>query len=196
MNDADRREKTMLDLFDWITDFVAGRDDVTADDIRLAIAREFADGPRERDALLAQYRERATDAVAEAQKARKQMDELHACLKEAMEWCKPCNYEHEPWLRWAKSLDSHKPHPSSLRESERQLTEDKVKRLVRRFNRDDKASIAHALMHLETNKIADDDYPGHSGWYCGNREQFVERHKKAVALMRSLLAPNTGNEAR
>ena len=29
MNEADRREKTMLDLFDWITDFVAGRDDVT-----------------------------------------------------------------------------------------------------------------------------------------------------------------------
>jgi len=47
---------------------------------------------------------------AEAQKARKQMDELHACLKEAMEWCKPCNYEHEPWLRWAKALDSHKPN--------------------------------------------------------------------------------------
>ena len=104
MNEADRREKTMLDLFDWITDFVAGRDDVTADDIRLAIAREFADGPREYDALLAQYRERATDAVAEAQKARKQMDELRACLKEAMEWCKPCNYDHEPWLRWAKAL--------------------------------------------------------------------------------------------
>ena len=39
---------------------------------------------------------------------------------------------------------------------------------------------------------ADDNYPGHSGWYCGNREQFVKRHKKAVALMRSLLAPNTG----
>lgn len=63
MNEADRREKTMLDLFDWITEFVAGRDDVTADDIRLVIAREFADGPRERDALLAQYRERAEAAV-------------------------------------------------------------------------------------------------------------------------------------
>lgn len=61
-NESDRREKTMLDLFDWITDFVADRDDVTADDIRLAIAREFADGPRERDALLAQYRERAESA--------------------------------------------------------------------------------------------------------------------------------------
>ena len=65
-----------------------------------------------------------------------------------------------------------------------------MKQMVRRFNRDDKASIAHALMHLETNKIADDDYFGYSGWYCGNREQFVKRHKKAVALMRSLLAPN------
>ncbi len=63
MNESDRREKTMLDLFDWITDFVADRDDVTADDIRLAIAREFADGPRERDVLLAQYRERAEAAV-------------------------------------------------------------------------------------------------------------------------------------
>jgi hypothetical protein len=57
------REKTMLDLFDWITDFVADRDDVTADDIRLAIAREFSDGQRERDLLLAQYRERAEAAV-------------------------------------------------------------------------------------------------------------------------------------
>ena len=65
--------------------------------------------------------------------------------------------------------------------------------MAHRFNRDDKASIAHALMHLETNKIADDNfgYPGYSGWYCGNREQFVKRHKKAIALMRSLLAPNT-----
>lgn len=62
MNEADMREKTMLDLFDWITDFVADRDDVTADDIRLAIAREFSDGPRERDVLLAQYRERAEAA--------------------------------------------------------------------------------------------------------------------------------------
>ena len=69
-------------------------------------------------------------------------------------------------------------------------TEDKMKQMVRRFTRDDKASIAHTLMHLETNKIADDNYPGYGGWHCGNREQFVKRHKKAVALMRSLLAPN------
>jgi hypothetical protein len=65
-----------------------------------------------------------------------------------------------------------------------------VKRMVQRFNREDKASIAHALMHLEANKIADDNCPGYGGWYRGNREQFVKRHKKAVALMRSLLAPN------
>ena len=64
MTESDRREKTMLDLFDWITDFVADRDDVTADDIRLTIAKEFADGPRERDLLLAQYRERAERAEA------------------------------------------------------------------------------------------------------------------------------------
>ena len=79
MNEADRREKTMLDLFDWITDFVAGRDDVTADDIRLAIAREFADGPRERDALLAQYRERAEAALAN-------IAELIDLIRLAHEW--------------------------------------------------------------------------------------------------------------
>ena len=65
----------------------------------------------------------------------------------------------------------------------------------REWTSDDRASIAHALMHLDTNKIADDDYPGYSGWYCGNREQFVKRHKKAVALMRSLLTPNAGSDA-
>jgi hypothetical protein len=69
-----------------------------------------------------------------------------------------------------------------------------VKRLVRRFNREDKASIAHALMHLESNHIADDEYQGDSGWYCGNREQFVNRHKKAIALLRELLAPNAPHE--
>jgi len=78
MNDADRREKTMLDLFDWITDFVADRDDVTADDIRLAIAK-FADGPRERDALLAQYRERAEAAYAAGQGRREATYPEPAC---------------------------------------------------------------------------------------------------------------------
>ena len=47
---------------------------------------------------------------ARALHAESQLDELHACLKEAMEWCKPCNYEREPWLRWAKARDSHKPN--------------------------------------------------------------------------------------
>ena len=60
---------------------------------------------------------------------------------------------------------------------------------VRRLNRDERASIAHALMHLTANKIADDEYDGYSGWYCGNKDQFIKRHKKAVALMRSLLTP-------
>jgi hypothetical protein len=71
-----------------------------------------------------------------------------------------------------------------------------VKRIVRRFNRDERASIAHALMHLTANKIADDDYPGYSGWYCGNKAQFVQRHKKAVALMQSLLTPNAPRDLR
>ena len=54
-----------------------------------------------------------------------------------------------------------------------------------KLSKDEKASLKHALMHLEANKIADGDYYIH-GWYCGNKEQFVERHKKALALLRSL----------
>lgn len=65
-----------------------------------------------------------------------------------------------------------------------------MKRLVRQFSVDERVSIAHALMHLTANKIADDNYPGYSGWYCGNKAQFVRRHRKAVDLMRSLLTPN------
>ncbi len=54
-----------------------------------------------------------------------------------------------------------------------------------KLNRDEKASIRHALMHLEANKIADGGYYI-DGWYRGNKEQFVARHKKALALLRAL----------
>lgn len=55
------------------------------------------------------------------------------------------------------------------------------------FKTDEKKSIAHALAHLRKNGIADDDYPGYAGWYSGVREHFVKRHRKAIALMESLL---------
>ena len=71
---------------------------------------------------------------------------------------------------------------------------DALKAIVRRFSREERANLAHALMHLEANKIA--DASAYGGWYCGNREQFVKRHKKAVALMRSLLTPNATGESR
>ena len=67
----------------------------------------------------------------------------------------------------------------------------KVKCVIHRFNRDQKANIAHALMHLEGNKIGDDTYLDRSGWYCGNKEQFIKRHRKAIAFMRELIAPTT-----
>lgn len=72
------------------------------------------------------------------------------------------------------------------------LGEHSLDLVVGRLNRDKKLSIAHALMHLESNHIADDEYQGDSGWYCGNREQFVNLHKKAIALLRSFLTPNEG----
>jgi hypothetical protein len=64
---------------------------------------------------------------------------------------------------------------------------------VRRFNRDEQANLAHALMHLEANKIA--DASAYGGWYCGNKEQFIKRHVKAVAFVRSLVTPNAQHDA-
>jgi hypothetical protein len=61
---------------------------------------------------------------------------------------------------------------------------------TRTFTDDEQASIRHALLHLEANKIADRDYPGYGGWYRGNLTEFVERHGKAIALLRSLLPPS------
>jgi hypothetical protein len=60
-----------------------------------------------------------------------------------------------------------------------------MKKTVRKFNRDEKANIAHAIMHLEANEITAPNL--HSGWYCGNKEYFITRHKRAIAFMQSLL---------
>lgn len=48
--------------------------------------------------------------------------------------------------------------------------------------------LRHALMHLEENKIDGDGI--HSGWYNGNRDQFIKRHVKTKAFVRSLLEAN------
>lgn len=62
-------------------------------------------------------------------------------------------------------------------------------RLDRRFSRDEKSSISHALDHLLENKVADEGHSG--GWYCGNRKQFEERHRKSLVFMRALLLPTS-----
>lgn len=62
----------------------------------------------------------------------------------------------------------------------------------RRFTRDEKANLAHALMHLEANNIA--EASAYGGWYHGNKKQFVNRHVKAVAFVRSLLKSNNRRE--
>lgn len=63
-----------------------------------------------------------------------------------------------------------------------------MKRRDRRFGREERANLAHALMHLEANKIS--DASAYSGWYCGNKDQFIKRHIRAVAFVRALLSPN------
>jgi hypothetical protein len=61
-----------------------------------------------------------------------------------------------------------------------------MKKTVRNFTRDEKASIAHAIMHLEANQIATGGC-FETAWYCGNKEYFITRHKRAIAFMQSLL---------
>ena len=45
----------------------------------------------------------ATDAAAKALVA--EIAEVRACLHEAMEWCKPVNYESPQWKRWTAALE-------------------------------------------------------------------------------------------
>jgi hypothetical protein len=56
---------------------------------------------------------------------------------------------------------------------------------TQRFSADELACIEHALDHLKANKIAEEN--SSSGWYRGNRDQFVKRHKKALAVLRGFL---------
>lgn len=58
------------------------------------------------------------------------------------------------------------------------------KKSLRNFTREERANLAHALDHLLQNKIAES---GCSGWYCGNRVQFIKRHMKAINFVRSLI---------
>jgi len=52
------------------------------------------------------------------------------------------------------------------------------------FDRDQTASLRHALQHLEANKIDREDG---SGWYSGSKSAFIARHRKAIALLRALI---------
>ena len=49
------------------------------------------------------------------------------------------------------------------------------------------ALIKHALLHLEANKIIDDNCT-HSAWYCGNKKQFKNMHVKSIALLKEWIA--------
>lgn len=73
----------------------------------LATAQRIAVGVKnERDAAIKKIAEEARLRGAAEAKA----DELYACLTEAMEWCKPCNDDRQPWLRWKSARDSYTPN--------------------------------------------------------------------------------------
>ena len=46
------------------------------------------------------------------------------------------------------------------------------------------ANLKHVILHLEANKIDADK----SGWYCGDRMKFIERHKLAKDMVYKMLA--------
>ena len=57
------------------------------------------------------------------------------------------------------------------------------------FSSDDKRSLEHALMHLESNNIYLPTKCG--GWYCGNKNDFIKQHIKAIDLLRHMIGlPN------
>lgn len=50
---------------------------------------------------------------------------------------------------------------------------------------DERESIAHALDHLNANRIhVADAYPR---WYSGNKDRFIERHVKAISILERML---------
>jgi hypothetical protein len=49
-----------------------------------------------------------------------------------------------------------------------------------------KAEVRHILAHLEQNRIHE-TVGTEQDWYCGNREQFIDRHKKTVKSLRKVL---------
>jgi hypothetical protein len=60
-----------------------------------------------------------------------------------------------------------------------------IRLMKHNFSEEEKQCLKHALLHLEHNKIIEN--LGYGSWYCGNRRQFVARHKKALAVLRGFL---------
>ena len=57
-----------------------------------------------------------------------------------------------------------------------------------KLTKDEKESLRHALRHLMANHIADEPYDKtRGGWYYGDRDSFIRRHRKAVKLITKLL---------
>jgi hypothetical protein len=56
-----------------------------------------------------------------------------------------------------------------------------------RFTLKERTCIAHAINLMEHNKIADSDYCGSGGWYYGNKEQFIKKHKEAIQTLTKFL---------
>ena len=61
--------------------------------------------------------------------------------------------------------------------------------LNRTFTKDELANLNHALKHLTANNIHNPE-SSCSGWYSGNRSQFIKRHIKAIEMVQKWLSGN------
>ena len=153
-------------------------------DMAVMLLREHDATTAERDQLRAEFEKIAVIAAQtqdrnvslkiERKQLRAERDQLRADCENETKWA-------------AHYLAQSIADKARAERAEAELATERA-RLDRRFSRDEKSSIAHALDHLIENKVADEGRSG--GWYCGNRKKFEERHRKSLAFMRSLLLPN------
>ena len=60
-----------------------------------------------------------------------------------------------------------------------------------KLTKEQKANLAHSLLHLKENKINDPAYTV-EGWYYGNRNRFIDRHEKTIKMIEEWLKKESG----
>ena len=54
-----------------------------------------------------------------------------------------------------------------------------------KLTKEQRKNLEHALMHLLDNRIA--ELCDYDGWFVGNKDYFIRRHKKAIKMLEDWL---------